>query len=127
MPKVIWETQPEDHDYPAAQSYLSLLADPDEIARIVDELKASQVELVKAKDVIRAAGLPLLDRSNFHVKRDLKKIVEKKPLTPILLVRGDGAKHLNLTIADGYHRACAVYWNNEDDVIQAKIASWSAH
>ena len=127
MPKVIWGTEPEDHDYPAAQSYLSLLTDADEIARIVDSLKAATIELVKAKDVIRASGLPLLDRSNFHVKRDLKKIVDKKVLSPILLVRGDGAHHLNLTIADGYHRACAVYWNNEDDFIHARIASWSSH
>ena len=52
MPRVIRETQPEDHDYPAAQSYLSLLADPDEIAQIVDELKSSTLELVKAKDVL---------------------------------------------------------------------------
>jgi len=126
MPKVIWGTEPEDHDYPAAQSYLSLLTDVDEIARIVDSLKAATIELVKAKDVIRASGLPLLDRNNFHVKRDLKKIVEKKVLSPILLVRGDGAHHLNLTIADGYHRACAVYWNNEDDFIHARIASWSS-
>ena len=126
MPKVIWGTEPEDHDYPAAQSYLSLLTDADEIVRIVDSLKAATIELVKAKDVIRASGLPLLERSNFHVKRDLKKIVDKKVLSPILLVRGDGAHHLNLTIADGYHRACAVYWNNEDDFIHARIASWSS-
>ena len=126
MPKVIWGTEPEDHDYPAAQSYLSLLTDPDEIARIVDALKVATIELVKAKDVIRASELPLLDRSNFHVKRDLKKIVDKKVLSPILLVRGDGAHHLNLTIADGYHRACAVYWNNEDDFIHARVASWSS-
>ena len=126
MPKVVWGSEPEDHDYPAAQSYLSLLADPDEISRIVDELRLSPIELVKAKDVMRAEGLPMLERSNFHVKRDLKKIVEKRPLAPILLVRGDGAKHLSLTIADGYHRACAVYWNNEDDFIHARIASWSS-
>ena len=126
MPKVIWGTEPEDHDYPAAQSYLSLLADPDEIARIVEELRAAPVEMIKAKDVLRASGLSLLDRSNFYVKRDLKKIVDKKVLSPILLVRGDGAKHLTLTIADGYHRACAVYWNNEDDFIHARIASWSS-
>ena len=126
MPKVIWGTEPEDHDYPAAESYLSLLTDPDEITRIVESLKVATIELVKAKDVIRASGLPLLDRSNFHVKRDLKKIVDKKVLSPVLLVRGDGAHHLNLTIADGYHRACAVYWNNEDDFIHARIASWSS-
>jgi hypothetical protein len=124
MPKVIWESSPEDHDYLAAQSYLSLLADSDEIARIVEELRNSPIELIKAKDVIRASGLSLLDRSNFHVKRDLKKIMDKQSLFPILLIRGDGAKHIPVTIADGYHRACAVYWNNEDDFIHARMASW---
>ncbi len=127
MPKIIWETEPEDHDYPAAESYLSLLADPDEIARIVNELRTSTIQLIKAKDVIRAASLPLLDRSNYHVKADLKKIVDKKTLSPILLIRGEGAKNIPLTVADGYHRACAVYWNNEDDFIHARIASWSSH
>ena len=126
MPKVLWETEPEDHDYPAAQSYLSLMTDADEISRIVEELRSSPIEIIKAKDVIRASGLALLDRSNFHVKRDLKKIMEKRALFPILLVRGDGGKHLPLTIADGYHRACAVYWNSEDDFIHARIASWSS-
>ena len=126
MPKVLWGTEPEDHDYPAAQSYLSLLADADEIARIMEALQGAAVELIKAKDVIRASGLPLLARSNFHVKRDLKKITDKKTLSTILLARGDGAGHLALTIADGYHRACAVYWNSEDDFIHAKIASWSS-
>ena len=126
MPKVLWETEPEDHDYPAAQSYLSLLTDADEISRMVIELRNSPIEVIKAKDVIRASGLALLDRSNFHVKRDLKRIMEKTALVPILLVRGDGGKHLPLTIADGYHRACAVYWNNEDDFIHARIASWSS-
>lgn len=126
MPKVVWGTEPEDHNFPAAQSYLSLLCDPDEISRIVEQLHQAPIEIIKAKDVIRAAGLPLLARSNFHVKRDLKKIVEKKAFSPILLVRGDGAKRLSLTIADGYHRACAVYWNNEDDFIHARIASWSS-
>ena len=126
MPKVLWETEPEDHDYPAAQSYLSLLTDADEISRMVIELRNSPIEIIKAKDVIRASGLALLDRSNFHVKRDLKKIMEKRALVPILLVRGNGGKHLPLTIADGYHRACAVYWNDEDDFIHARIASWSS-
>ena len=124
MPKVIWGTTPEEHDYPAAQSYLSLLAEPIQIERIVKELQAAEIELIKAKDVIRASGLPLLGKTNFHVKRDLKKIMQKKVLSPILLVRGDGANHLSLTIADGYHRACAVYWNSEDDFIHARVASW---
>ena len=127
MPKLIWGNEPEEHDYSAAQSYLSLLADPKEIVRIVKALRIAPIEMIKARDVIRASGLSLLERSNFHVKKDLKKIAAKRTLSPLLLVRGDGANHLSLTIADGYHRACAVYWNNEDDFIHARIASWSAH
>jgi hypothetical protein len=125
MPKVVWESSPEEHDYPAAESYLSLLADPDEVSRIVTELRNAPIELIKAKDVIRAAKLPLLERSNYHVRRDLKKIMEKLPLVPLLLIRGDGAQDIPITIADGYHRACAVYWNNEDDFIHARVARWS--
>ena len=124
MPKVIWGTEPDELNYPSAQSYLSLLADAQEISQILAEFNKASVELIKAKDVVRAAGLSLLDRSNFHVKRDLQKIADKKALSPLLLVRGDGSTKLPLTIADGYHRACAVYWNSEDDFIHAKIASW---
>ncbi|MEJ0014349.1 MAG: hypothetical protein WDN07_01875 [Actinomycetota bacterium] len=109
MPKVIWGTEPEEQDYPAAQSYLSLLANPQEISQILAEFNKAPIELFKAKDVVRAAGLSLLDRTNFHVKRDLKKIMDKQELSPLLLVRGDGSTKLPLTIADGYHRACAVY------------------
>ena len=126
MPKVIWSDSPEDHDYPAAKSYLSLLADEDEIEKIVEQYLTAPIALIKAKDVIRASELPLLGRDNFHVKRDLKKIVARKELSPLLLVRGNGSTKVPLTIADGYHRACAVYWNSEDDFIHAKIASWSA-
>lgn len=124
MPKVIWGTEPEEQDYPAAQSYLSLLADPQAISQILAQFNKAPIEQIKAKDVIRAAGLPVLDKSNFHVKRDLQKIMNKKPLSPLLLVRGDGSTKLPLTIADGYHRACAVYWNSEDDFIHARVANW---
>ena len=124
MPKVNWGTAPDDHDYPAAQSYLSLLATPEQVEQILEQLRVAPVELIKAKDVVRAAGLQLLDKTNFHVKRDLQKIMSKKVLSPLLLVRGDRTSDMPLTIADGYHRACAVYWNSEDDFIHAKVANW---
>ena len=124
MPKVVWGTEPEYLDYPAAQSYLLLLASPQDISQILADFNLAPVELIKAKDVVRAAGLSLLDPTNYHVKRDLQKISDKKALSPLLLVRGNGAAKLPLTIADGYHRACAVYWNSEDDFIHAKVVNW---
>ena len=125
MPKVIWGTAPDDDDYPAAISFLSLLTNQSEIDSLLTQLHSAPIEIFKAKDVVRAAGLSLLDKTNFHVKRDLRKIMAKIELSPLLLVRGDRPNELPLTIADGYHRACAVYWNNEDDYIHAKVANWT--
>lgn len=43
----------------------------------------------KAKDILRASRLRLLDVDNPHVKSDLAKIAQNKALSPILVVRGD--------------------------------------
>jgi hypothetical protein len=125
MSTTIWTVEPEDHDYPAAASYLSLLAPQESVERVIEALKKAEVIGFKAKDVIRAARLPMLEAENPHVERDLKKIKEGKALSPILLVRGSGERGIHLVIADGYHRACAVYCNSEDEEIKAKIVDWS--
>ena len=125
MTTVNWADEPEDHDYPAAASYLWLLAPTEAVDRVISALQAAPVVAFKAKDVVRAAHLPMLKADNFHVDRDLKKIKDGKTLSPILLVRGSGENGTRLVIADGYHRACAVYCNSEDDDIHAKIVDWA--
>ena len=125
MKKIAWIEAPEDQDYTGALSYLSLLCDPKVAARLVKKFKTVAIIDVKAKDVIRAAGLSLLSRDNFHVNRDLKKIENSIPLSPILLVRGNGSKAVPLIIADGYHRACAIYVHGEDSDIKARIIDWA--
>lgn len=124
MAQVQWKAEPEEHDYPAALSYLSLLAAADQVERILADLKSAEIVQIKAKDLIRASGLTLLPPKNFHVARDLRKIHKEKVLSPVLLVRGIGDRNLPLTIADGYHRICAVYWNSEDDFVHAKMVNW---
>ena len=42
--EIKWLTEPEDHDYPAAASYLSLLCEPTEVRRIISALKAAPIE-----------------------------------------------------------------------------------
>jgi hypothetical protein len=123
--KIAWIEAPEDQDYTGALSYLSLLCDPKVAARLVKKFKTVAIIDVKAKDVIRAAGLSLLSRDNFHVNRDLKKIENSIPLSPILLVRGNGSNAVPLIIADGYHRACAIYVHGEDSDIKARIIDWA--
>jgi hypothetical protein len=112
-----WLPEPEDHNYPAALSYLALLFPASRAAEMVEKLKAAEVSMFKAKDVFRASGLSLLGVSNSHVDKDRRKIASGKKLSPILLVRGDG----RLIIADGYHRMCAVYSIDEDALIPCKI------
>lgn len=124
MKKIKWLDAPEEQDFGAAQSYLELISDPQSVKKVVAEFGKAPITEVKSKDVIRAAQLPVLGEKNFHVAKDLKKIEKKIPLSPILLVRGDAAKSIPLVIADGYHRACAVYWYDEDAYIKVRLVDW---
>ena len=118
MKKPIWLDLPEDHDYPAAESYLNLILDPKVAAMQVVKLRAASVSQFKAKDIVRAVQLPMLTAENKHVASNLAKIDAGKPLSPVLLMRGSD---MRLIIADGYHRSCAVYLNDEDAVVPCKI------
>jgi hypothetical protein len=117
--KINWLNKPEEHDYPAALSYLSLLYDEKKAIEIVDKLKSASMSEFKSKDIFRASDLPLLGISNERFKRDQKKIKDGKKLSPILLVRDQTNE--KVIIADGYHRLCAVYSYNEDEIIPCKI------
>lgn len=118
---VKWLQAPERHDYRAAEEYLRLLmvaSDAKELAGLLRDADTSA--RFKAKDIVRASGLPILPPSNRHVRGDIEKIKAGKRLSPILLVRplAPGAP---LTIADGYHRVCAVYWRGEDVPVPCRI------
>lgn len=113
-----WLDAPEEHDYPAAESYLNLLFDSAEVERHIDQLRRAPISRFRAKDIFRASGLSLLGVSNSHVEKDRKKILAGKRLSPILLVRETGVK---VIIADGYHRLCSVYTFDEDAWIPCKI------
>lgn len=126
MNKVTWLDEPEEHDYPAAASYLALIADAGTVDAVVDGLRDQRnAAFFKAKDILRAAGLALLPPDNPHVASDLRKIHEHKALSPILLVRGDLRGGVALQIADGYHRVCASYHTDENTDIPCRIAAIS--
>lgn len=117
--KIKWLPQPEEHNYPAAKSYLSLFYDDEMVTKIVEQLRAAPVSGFKSKDIFRASSLSLLGISNLHVKKDRDKIKESVPLSPILLVRNTALA--KVIIADGYHRLCAVYSFDEDAEVPCKI------
>jgi hypothetical protein len=118
---VSWKDEPDDHDYPAALNYLSLVASDRDAAALVQTLRASGVVRQKAKDILRAARLPLLPTDNPHVASDLDKIAHDKALSPVLLVGGDLATGRPLQIADGYHRVCASYHTDENTDVPCRI------
>jgi hypothetical protein len=114
-----WYSEPEEHDYPAALSYLCLHYDEKTAVGYVEKLKRAAVSSFKAKDIFRASGLSLLGVSNSHVEKDRKKIRDGRKLSPLLLVRE--SVQGKVIIADGYHRLCAVYSLDEDAMIPCKI------
>lgn len=124
MPHEHWKTEPDDHDFPAALTYLSLVAGADVTAEIVEHLKGASTVVYLAKDLLRASRLPLLDRNNIHVAGDLKKVARGEKLSPVLLVRGEASVDQPLVVADGYHRICTSYWIDENAKIPCRIVTW---
>lgn len=124
MPTQHWKDEPEEHDFPAAAAYLSLVAPADEVKQIVDALRSAETIHRKAKDLLRASGLALLTPENVHVRRDLDKVADGKALSPVLLVRGSADNAIPLQIADGYHRICASHLIDENADVPCRLAAW---
>jgi hypothetical protein len=114
-----WQDEPEAQDFPAAESYLSLLVGPAAAARLAKALrKEKTLQHYAAKDILRAAGLPLLDPDDSEVTADLNKVKAGKNLSPVLLVHG-----IPLWVADGYHRVCASYHLDEKTPVPCRITA----
>lgn len=117
----LWMDKPEEHDYPAAEDYLSLILAPKLAGDLTKKLKKAPLIRRKAKDILRASELAILPRDNYFVSHNLEKITKGKPLSPVLLVRGDALRGLPLIIADGYHRICASWYYDENALIPCRI------
>lgn len=117
--EIKWLADVEEHDYPAAESYLRILYSEDKVSEMMGRFRSATVVQFKAKDIFRASQLSLLGVSNSHVEKDKKKILEGKRLSPLLLLRDQ--QNGKVVVADGYHRLCAIYSFNEDVLIQCKI------
>jgi disulfide oxidoreductase YuzD len=117
--EIHWLNKPQDHDYPSAASYLSLIYDEKTSAAFVAKLQDAPLVEFKAKDIFRASNTDPLGVSNLHVRRNIKKIKSGELLSPLLMVRDK--TNSKLIIADGYYRLCATYRFDEDALIPCKI------
>jgi hypothetical protein len=115
--KVVWSKHLPAQDFAGASRYLDLICAPSVAKRIVASGRRAKTQMFAAKDLLRASALPLLSKDDVQVDADLKRIRKGKPLAPVLLVRGDGASAVPLTIADGYHRICAICYFDESEPV----------
>jgi hypothetical protein len=122
QPSEIWKDAPEEHDFPAASDFLTLLFDEGTTRTLVAQLRATTTVGRKAKDLMRASRLPLLPADNPEVAKDMKRVKKGEALSPVLVVRGDGQAGLPMIVADGYHRLCASYHLTEDTQVRCRIA-----
>jgi hypothetical protein len=84
-----WLDEPEEKDYQAAQSFLSMVLAPASLPEVIAALHAAPLGRWAAKDILRAAGLPpLRPKESAEVAEKLEKIKEGVPISPILLVGG---------------------------------------
>src|ERR1700726_1269286 len=100
-----WATDVADHDYVAAEAYLSLKLGEDAVAKAVQRLRKGALTTRRANDILRAAGLTAAPLDDPGVMKDLIKAIEGKSLSPVLVLSGKKGAD----IADGFHRVSLVY------------------
>jgi hypothetical protein len=116
--KIKWAQDVDKDNYPAAESYLSLIFKKENAAQFVRELRRAPIVQFEAKDVLRASRLPI-DRSSDRLSEEKRKVLKGEKLSPILLVRDERTG--TVIIADGFHRLCVTYIFTEDAKVPAKI------
>lgn len=112
-----WNNEPTESDLQAACDYLSLCGE-----YMINGGRSALGPLhYKAKDILRAARLPLLPKKNPNVTKHLDKWQAGRKTDPVLLRIREGADARPLEVADGYHRVCAAYWVDENTEVRCFI------
>lgn len=114
-----WREDVAEHDYAAAEAYLSLKVSPALLEDAVARLRKAKLTRRRANDILRAAGLGAAPLDDPGVVKDLIKVIEGKALSPILVV-SDGAGATD--IADGFHRVSLVYRVDPYGLVPLRLA-----
>jgi hypothetical protein len=113
-----WLDDVADHDYAAAQAYLSLKLGAKAAEKVAARLRGAAITTRRANDILRAARLDPAPLDDPGVLKDLNKVIEGKRLSPVLLVSGEAGAD----VADGYHRVSLVYRIDPFGEVPLKIA-----
>jgi hypothetical protein len=115
---VHWLDDVAEHDYKAAENYLSIRYDSETVAGVVKTLRKASLDTRRANDILRAAGLEAAELDDPGVLRDLVKVVDGEPLSPVLVVNANDSAD----IADGYHRVSLIYRLDPYGEVPLKLA-----
>ncbi|HSO97634.1 MAG TPA: hypothetical protein VLP43_01680 [Solirubrobacteraceae bacterium] len=113
-----WAEKVADHDYAAAEAYLSIKLDADAVAKQVKRLRAATLTTRRANDILRAAGLTAAPLDDPGVMKDLVKAIGGRELSPVLVITGKRGAD----IADGFHRVSLVYRIDPYGPVPLKLA-----
>jgi hypothetical protein len=113
-----WRADVAEHDYAAAEAYLSLKLDAEATAKVVRRLRKEALTTRRANDILRASRLDPAPLDDPGVLKDLIKVIEGRELSPVLVVSGED----RADIADGFHRVSMVYRLDPYGVVPLKIA-----
>jgi hypothetical protein len=116
--RIEWRAEVAEHDYGAAEAYLSLKLDEETVHKTVKRLHKASLTKRRANDILRAAGLTAAPLDDPGVMKDLIKVIEGKALSPVLVVSAKAGAD----IADGYHRTSLVYRLDPYGEVPLKIA-----
>jgi hypothetical protein len=114
-----WLADVAEHDFAAAEAYLSLRLDEKQAQTLASRLRAAKVTARRANDILRACGRDALPLDDPGVRRDLIKAVSGQKLSPVLVVSGE----VGPDIADGYHRVSLAYHLDPFGEVPLRIAS----
>jgi hypothetical protein len=116
--KIKWLEDIADHNYDAAEAYLSLKLDTAAARKAIKRLRKAPLTTRRANDILRAAGLTPAPLDDPGVMKYLIKVIEGRRLSPVLVLSGE----TEADIADGFHRVSLVYRIDPYGEIPLKLA-----
>ena len=113
-----WAEDVAEHDYAAAEAYLSIKLPAASVDDAVARLRKAKLTQRRANDILRACGLNPAPLDDPGVVKDLIKVIEGKKLSPVLVAGGPAGTD----IADGFHRVSLVYRIDPYGTVPLKLA-----
>src|ERR1700685_4503571 len=87
--QIRWRKRVADHDYAAAEAYLSLKLNETEASRAVARLRKAKLTTRRVNDILRAAGMTAAPLDDPGVMKDLVKVIEGRHLSPVLVISAE--------------------------------------